>query len=102
MKQFFFILQNGWRQIVLPNGEVVNINTCKDGVFITIEENLDKVVEQLNEFKGYEIVKIHCDSNEITKGFSFVDAEIVDHEGRRSIYLRVKSVTGDNCIVDII
>ncbi|MGF2716530.1 hypothetical protein ACQUY5_30680, partial [Bacillus cereus] len=95
-KPLFFIYQNGFRQISLPpkqdgyrNFEIINITSCDDGCLVTVEGNMEEVVEKLNQFKNYPITEIYCDTNEIaSKGYKLEGASIrKGNVGEDVIYL---------------
>jgi hypothetical protein len=85
-REFFFICQFGWRQIILPDGKVINLTSCDEGVAITVEGDLDtlmSVADRMNEFKGCLVTEINCDSNEIIVSASvFTGATVLVHHSR--------------------
>ena len=78
---FFFILQSGFKQIIMPNGKVINLKTCDDGCYIEVEGDMEEVTKELNQFIGHTIIYICCDSNSIMTFGYFNGAEIVKHLG---------------------
>ncbi|MEC2463872.1 hypothetical protein P9X10_02995 [Bacillus cereus] len=95
-KPLFFIYQNGFRQISLPptqegyrNPRIINITSCDDGCLLTVSENIEEVVEELNKFKDHPIVEIYCDENEVSnKGYKLKGASISKgNVGEKVIYL---------------
>lgn len=79
MKKFFFINQSGWKQIVLPTGEVIDITSCDDGCYITTKDDMNEVVQKLNKFPNTPIIDIDCDHNEIGHNTIFKNAYITEH-----------------------
>ena len=99
---FFFIYQNGFRQIVMPNGKVIDITSCDDGCFIEVEGDMNKIVKELNKFIEHKIIEVYCDSNSIVSHSYFNGAEIKRHMGYYeydAIWIKDKSIK-DDCSVE--
>lgn len=95
-KHFIFIYQNGWHQIVTPEGRVFNVNFCDDGCVIRTDEPLDEVVADLNRFIGHPIVEIYCDDPSVTTHEVFTGASLGDYDyGSPVILIKVDSLTNN-------
>ena len=77
--KILFIYQKGFRQISLPNKEIINITSCDGGCFITTERNLKEAEKLLNKYIGLPIYEIWCDTNRIITGSILEKAEIRKH-----------------------
>ncbi|MFF2531362.1 hypothetical protein ACFVS2_20880 [Brevibacillus sp. NPDC058079] len=94
-KPLYFIYQSGFRQISFPprndheiNYDVITITSCDDGVLITTDMDFEIAKEKLDEFVGYPVVEIWCDSHEIKEAGYFRGAEITSgNYGERVISL---------------
>lgn len=104
--KIFFILQNGFRQISLPNEEVINITSCDGGCFLTTERDLKESEVLLNKYIGLPIYYVCCDENYIHTGTVLSEAKIVKHAPYEFeddyLYIYDKVVTEDGRIVMVV
>ena len=75
----YFMLHHGFQKIILPDGYVVDIESCDDGCYITTEQPMQEACDRIAKFIGSQVVQICCDSNEVRQGYVLRKAKIVIH-----------------------
>lgn len=100
MDKIICILEKGFSKIALPNGEVITIESCDDGCFITTK-NIEEDIKKINKYIGLPIYEVALDNNNISKGFKLGECKITKHSKYDDnyydcIFWHSISIIGDN------